>query len=276
VNHFICHVYPRRQYGTWRRAVQHFKARWHLFDGVKAVAIAQDSTTDHADTVREAFGDATVRYAVFANNARLREVQSFSWQLEQVIREPGHTFACHCKGCTHPPESVCQWWCDVMSTVLLDYPGLVDIALAEYPIVGSLKRYEGLKVPWHYAGTYYWFDNAIAQTRPWQKVDKHGWGSESWPGRLFTRQESPCLFLDNCGNPYDEAYWKHALIPAFEYWRAAVHSPGWSPIESSKPHSLSPPETSFPPLSSTRRIGYDTILPASASGLRLPACLRPA
>lgn len=232
----IMHVYPRACHPHWRRSVAHLVARFDQFTGRRIVSVAYDTGTDTPDMVKDAFGACEIEI-VAVRNSRLQEVESFPRLLEEVSREPGITFYCHSKGCTHcSPFSASHIWCDAMAEVCLDYPQLIDCALTESDICGAFRSTMQImganSPPWHFAGTWYWFRNDALFTRDWRNVDPLLWGAESYPGRIFPMERGRCLFFDHAETThlYDPAFWDKAITPGLANWRRAMKGGGLAPI----------------------------------------------
>lgn len=228
--HLLCHIYPQWS-GKWLETVKGLLQRWKLFDGRRVVAIATGVECDSPRLVREAFGDDPPEFIELRNVPSLREAASFRQLLERVDGEEGITLYLHGKGSTHGHDSsICHEWREVMLSVCLDHPTLVDCLLTRYPIVGPFKRYNCLTVPWHYSGSHYWFRNRDVFSRDWQRIEQLWFGVETWPGIQFASEEAGCLFCDHAGDLYDEGYWQDTVRPGFRHWQAKLHSLGKSTI----------------------------------------------
>lgn len=234
----IAFVYPRST-GHWRRAVRHLMARWSQFDGVRAVAIATDASCDDPAEVEAEFGDG-VRFHV-CRNTPLQEIQPFAWLLEQVIGQPGITLYAHAKGASHDsPDAASHVWCDVMASACLDYPDLVDCALSAAPCAGAFRsrqRVGGSSSPFHFAGTWWWVDNAALRARNWGHFEQVFWGVESYLGQHFQPHESSCLFFDGAetAHLYHHAWWDAHILPAYRRWRLKLSGCGLRPLAQDPP-----------------------------------------
>lgn len=236
--HLLMHVYPRANPPHWRRSVEHLKARWSQFTGRRIVSVCFDDTTAKPDAVRAAFEPFEIELIAGVNNG-LQEVNSFKRLLNHVRREPGITLYCHSKGCTHSsPAAASHLWCDAMAEACLDYPKLVDCALADHDVCGAFRSRQiiGSPIttpPYHFAGTWYWFRNAaLFANDNWRSVDPFLWGAESYPGRRFPVDRSVCLFLDNAHtlHLYDPNFWSQRITPTLAYWRKSLAAAGLKPI----------------------------------------------
>ena len=221
IKHFLYHILPLGGEHEWalRKNIEQVCQGLHQFNGKKIVAIAFPGTSDTQtfvppDDVLQMFedgGHGDIEYFLVKNVRALREVVSFIPLLSKVqSTDPDEVvFYGHCKGVTHAStESVCHAWADAMyETVYNNWEG-AKVALEKYGIAGSFKKYGMFKTPknnrWHYSGTFYWFRSASVFTRNWQYVDRLFYGTESWPGLMFTKEEAACLFHDNTGDLYRE------------------------------------------------------------------------
>lgn len=225
-----CHILPRSAGHQWRRTVEHLNRRWSLFNGRKIVAIALDDDCDPAADVRRAFDDQSIEFLEFQNDPRLGESLTFVPSLEplQSLRADEFTFRCHAKGSTWArDESISHLWADVMFSTCLDCPELIDAALEEHALCGSMRIWERPSGYWIYAGSFYWLRHDRVFSRNWRNIPWNWMGAEDWPGANFSIEETACLFLDQCGDvPYDHAYWQLVVLPALRYWEQRVEATG--------------------------------------------------
>lgn len=230
--HLAMHVYPKSS-GMWRRAVRHVRARLSQFTGRRLVSVAVDTSTDRAADVAAEFGDAVEVREVY-NDGR-QEMVSFPWLMKSIMPESGAVFYCHAKGCTHLPGAPSHLWCDAMAAACLDYPRLVEFALARKQIAGAFRStmQVGLSsASFHFAGTFWWANIAALSTRQWDRWDGDFWGAESYPGMVFLPWESACLFFDRgeTAHLYQLDFWKSTICPAFRAWRNEFRHRGISPL----------------------------------------------
>lgn len=227
--HLITHLWPGREHQTWRRTVQHLRARWPLFTGRREVSIAVDATTVDPAEVIDAFGDCDASFRIVGNDPQRGEGVSFPSLLRAVANEPGHTFYCHSKGATYPAGSISERWADVMFHLCLDYPEVVGATLQDHPIAGPCKRVEQrMGVDWHYSGAFFWFRNAeiecgpMFQASPVMRNSRFGAhldltsdrnAVERWPAMIFTDKDAGDLGLSNPRNLYDEINWRSWIEP---------------------------------------------------------------
>lgn len=210
----ICHIWPGREHGTWRRTVQHLRARSHLFDGQRIVSIAIGPDTEEPEAVIEAFGDFETVYQFVENDAALGEGASFPRLLRCVAGEPVATFYCHSKGASHPPDHVSQRWADVGFHLCLDYPNEIAYCVDEFPIAGAFRRIEKrMGVDWHYSGTFFWFRGFNFFRTP-LTADRNC--VERWPAEQEPSTLAADLGLADPRNLYDEINWRSWITRRFQ------------------------------------------------------------
>lgn len=237
----IMHVYPKST-GLWRRSVLHVLRRLDQFDGKRVVSVVIDTSTDRANDVCKAFGGAVDIREV--HNTSQQEMTSFGWLLEHVSTEPGITFYCHSKGCTHPHEAASQTWCDAMAITCLDYPELIDHMLVNHAMAGSFRSnlaFPQSPASWHYSGTWYWFrnDSLFSNGKAWQPQTGVFYGAESYPGEQFQQRQSACLFLDRAhlSNMYNNDWWLTTGGPQLKAWQERLRKAGHSPLCDDSPNT---------------------------------------
>ena len=234
----IMHVLPVASNDVWKWNLQQIAQRQNLFNGKRVLAIATDDraksgkkdvrtvTADAVLSLCESIGLTWTHTKVFANNQTMREVESFPWLLETVCSgNPSElTFSCHAKGVTHSLDSVTVRWAERQYQTCLDDWQTVWRTMERFSMAGSFRRFGQFTTPgnnrWHYSGTNYWFRHDDVFSRDWRTIDQKFFGTESWPGRLFRPEECACLFADDAGDIYKEAYWK-TIQREIEVWEGA-------------------------------------------------------
>lgn len=234
----MMHVLPVAANDLWKWNLDQVARRQHLFNGKRVLAISSETKIKAGDrAIKTVSSDDVLKYSeqvglhwtshkVFQNNVTLREVVTFPWLLGEVCSsDPNEvTFSCHAKGVTHSPESIVVKWAEKQYHVCLDDWETVRTALERYSMVGSFRRFGSFDTPgnnrWHYSGTNYWFRHDDVFSRNWRIIDQKFFGTESWPGRMFLPEECACLFADDAGDAYKEAYWK-TLEREIEVWEGA-------------------------------------------------------
>ena len=222
MNHVVCHIYPKVG-STWRTIVDGLRKRQSMFDGKRIIGIVTGENLENPDTVKKELSDFGTHWIINANDPGLREVVTLRPAIDELMKDPsGNAFYCHSKGATHSPDSICQEWREVMLSVCLDFPALINAALADRPICGPFRRYGGLGVEWHYSGAFYWFRLEDLWMREWRYVQNTWYGVETFPACNFHPPEARCLFLDHCGDLYDPDYWDRVVRPAFDIWKKRI------------------------------------------------------
>lgn len=224
--HLLMHVWPRvTPHDTWRITLGEVKRRWGLFDGRKTVAVAGSHDAASVREVRDFLPrDPALEVFGVPNDPALREVATFVPLMETVRDQEGATFYCHGKGSTHHATSICQEWGRTMCEVLLDHPAMIDRALERHDLAGCFRqaRRFGMRPDnWHFSGTFFWFrnDSVFRSGLAWHDVDPLWFGTESWPGKMYSQRHAACAFLDWCGDLYSEEYWSRVVRPSLERWR---------------------------------------------------------
>jgi hypothetical protein len=230
----MMHLWPVSGYGAWQWNCDQLLKRASLFNGRRIISIATGPDTDSADAVKEYLKDFTNEFYVFKNNNRLREVVTHQHMLGKLqSTNPGEvTFSCHGKCVRHKIStnnsgSTVFRWTQAMYETCLDNWQAVENALKTHAMAGSFKRYGLFRLPgnhaWHYSGTFYWFRHDEVFTRNWRTTDRRFFGTESWPGRLFSPDQAACLFMDNAGDLYRLEYFNSVVEPALQKWRQETH-----------------------------------------------------
>jgi len=234
VRHLLFHVMPIRGNGVWQRNLDQLLQRFHVFNGVRVIAVVRDHSCDPPEAVQEyvrAVAGDTVQWVVIDNVAHLREVATWGSLWEKVATlEPGHaTFYGHAKGVTRPvnPGVTCHPWAHMLYEVNLDYLPLVELALQAHALAGSFKKigagFQGSSSSWHYSGTFFWARNRDVFTRDWKRIDQAWWGTEAWPGVHFRPEEAACLFHEGTVprlNMYSMGYLRDVVEPEYEKWKS--------------------------------------------------------
>ena len=226
--HLLYHVYPKRN-DIWRWNVDLLLPYLPLFNGRRIVAIAVDSTTVEAEEVKDAFGGAVLEFMVFRNNKQAGEMISFLPLLAQVQTDDPDvvTFRAHAKGTGRferdRREHLREWTKLLYTANLADWEQ-VRKDLEEAAMTGACRKFDQFRKrpplgkP-SYSGSFYWFRNCYVYSRNWQDVDGPRWGCESWPPRLFAKQETRCLLIDDTKSMYDTQYWEKTVRPQWQQWK---------------------------------------------------------
>jgi len=122
------------------------------------------------------------------------------------------TFYCHSKGITHEgkKKDAVKRWTKYMYQTNLDDIDKVEHILrpsSQFGCLGTLKilssidlDVDGIKTrepvtaPWHYSGTFFWFNNyKLFQKSHWKYVPESRWGVECYLSQHFKNAEAYCL-----------------------------------------------------------------------------------
>lgn len=222
VRNFLMHIWPTKNSDSWKWNCDQVLKRQSLFNGKRVIGIAVGENTESAETVKKYMSSFTDDFIVVNNIPRIREGATFIDLLKKVnsLGDNDFTFYCHAKGVRHGSAfesngSTLRRWTETMYIKCLDDWNSVSKSLEKKAMTGCFKRYGNFKTPgnnrWHYSGSFYWFRNKDVFTRNWPKIDNMFFAVESWPGRMFTAEETDCLFLDNCGDLYKMDYWEGSV-----------------------------------------------------------------
>ena len=107
-------------------------------------------------------------------------------------------------------------------TVIMNWKEAIE-SLNGFGCTGSFKRYGQFNTAgnhkWHYSGTFYWLRSLDLFLRNWEYIDQSFFGTESYVGSHFKREEANCLFFDNSDDLYQSDYMNDTVIPAFNEWK---------------------------------------------------------
>jgi hypothetical protein len=228
--HLLYHVYPRKN-EIWRWNVELLLPHLPLFNGRRIVAIATDDATVDAEEVKDAFRGEVLEFMVFRNNKTAGEMVSFLPLLAHVQTDDPDvvTFRAHAKGTNRferDRRDHLREWTELLYTVNLGDWEQVRRDLEEAAMTGACRKFDQFRKraprgkP-SYSGSFYWFRNCYVYSRKWQDVDNPRWGCESWPSRLFKKEKTRCLFLDDTKSMYDPDYWNTTVRPQYRRWKQA-------------------------------------------------------
>jgi hypothetical protein len=183
----------------------------HLFDGQKIIKVA--GIIDNIGLIGQKY--PWILEATHVPNYPTHEAPHFKESLLQLdLSEPSQTFYCHAKGISRVWNKPLEWWIKCMYRENLeDVPVLGDKLFSG--IFGKLRRgSDNVPVPWHYSGTFYWF-NTIPVVERYNsgivpsEIDNR-WFTENFPGWIANLQEVFFRFhaSDEKGyNCYSEKFW---------------------------------------------------------------------
>lgn len=229
VRHLTYHIYPVKGYGVWQWNCEHLLQHAHLFNGRKIVSIVTDETTDSVNEVKAALSSLTDEFIVLKNDKNLREV--ISWipmleRLESYQSENDVTFSAHAKAVRHeigPTDagSTIFRWTSAMWETCGRWESVQPL-LEQFAAVGSFRRFQAHSKffgPTHFSGTFFWWRNRDAYRRSWRTVPKAFFGTEAWPGLMFSEHESGVIACDHVDDLYKLPYWENDIEPQLAEWR---------------------------------------------------------
>ena len=206
----IYHVWPRKSTSVWQWNIDQLLQRINQFDGIRSIGVATSEEAESLETLQAAFHGIRIdNWITVPNDPQLGEVATFGKLLETLPKEDGSvTFYGHAKGVKYDDPMHTRDWTQMLYEVCLDDPAYVEASLDHHPTTGPFIRTTpwegGAKHHWFFSGAFFWFRNADVFSKPeWQKIRQDYWGSELWPGSLFTRTEAGELFGQECGHLYE-------------------------------------------------------------------------
>jgi hypothetical protein len=236
VRHLLFFCYPVSGNGVWQRNLDQLLQRIDLFNGRRVVAIARQEgevhppfgkaphRVDPPDAVKEYLAGYGCEFIDVENVTTAGESVAFGPLWRAVERYTGWgdvSLYGHAKGVSYPPVHHVHDWARLLYDTNLDHWSLVERAfLTSRHIVGTLRRVPpGPRSRWHFSGTMWWMRNRAVFCREWDKCPLRWGGLEIWPSRVFTVDQSACLFHDE---PIDRtAYdpdWLRTVVEKFGRW----------------------------------------------------------
>ncbi len=230
----IYHVAPLVTNEIWRRNIEQLAARWNVFNGCRAIAIAYGDTCHDFDYVANwisSQGIDNCQMLRVQNDRSFREVASFRTLLDRAYSTSPHeaTFYAHSKGnSTYDDVRGATYWRNAMYNRLLDdADSCMEFLSQGFPAVGCCKMIWGRdrRSPypsrlahglWMFAGTFFWFRNSRVFTHPrWKDVPRDRYGAEAWLSGLFGPTECKSIFQPwpesmYPVNPYDVQHYIRA------------------------------------------------------------------
>ena len=219
VRHLIYHVYPLKTNDVWRRNVRELLKRWPVFTGRKLIGVALDEATESIDEVKREFNSDTAEFYAITNSRVKRDGLSLEHLLPKVVHEPGVTFFAQTKGVsTMCSQRGAGRWRNLMYRELLDDIDKIDGLLTTHACVGTHRNMirgnhldfpSGEKTKWHFAGGFWWVNNADLAVMDWRRPltqNNTGWLAETYLPLLFDVADSACVAVDDWkDNVYDAA-----------------------------------------------------------------------
>ena len=231
----LYHVWPVK--GTmWKWNVDELLKRIDLFNGRRVMSIVHDERSVTPDEVKRVVAGHGFEFVVARNDER-GEAINFAEMLRRVASQDANeiSFYGHAKGVKYDPDIPLpiRRWAEVQYQVVLDDWLTIREQLQRYAMTGPFKRYGRFDphhnlADWHYSGTYFWMRHSHLFARDHQNIPQFYGGVETWPGTVFRKEETGCVFIDELGpsrshHPYYPEFWRTAE-PALKRWQASVRS----------------------------------------------------
>jgi hypothetical protein len=229
----LYHVWPVN--GTmWKWNLDQLLKRVELFNGRRVMSIVHDERSATPDEVQQVVAGHGFEFVIAPNDER-GEAINFAEMMRMVASRDANelTFYGHAKGVKYEPDvpQPIRRWSEVQYQVVLDDWLAIREQLQRYAMTGPFKRYGHYKphhnlADWHYSGTYFWMRHAHVFARDYQSIPQFYGGVETWPGTVFRKEETGCVFVDDLGpshiyHPYFPEFWRTAE-PALKRWQASV------------------------------------------------------
>lgn len=229
----IYHVWPVR--GTmWQWNLEQLKKRIDIFNGRRLLGIVHDDSSEPAEAVQEFVAGHGFEFIVAENDER-GEAITFPLMMQQVASDDPNevTFYGHAKGVKYEPSVPfpVRRWAEVQYQVALGDWLTIREHLQRFAMTGCFRRPGRFSAhrslaDWHYSGTYFWMRNAHVFTRNYSAVPQFYGGVETWPGTVFQKEETACLFIDNVTqHPYLQDFWLNMAEGEFRRWESTVRPP---------------------------------------------------
>jgi len=222
--HFF--IYPKYEISTVFH-LEKLKESIDTFNGKRICCIAIDEDTVQDKFLNEFNALFTDIYMV-SNNPKKRERAGFIPSLEKLQtfnKDEAICFA-HGKGQQYHTKSspvIIDWTSSMYETCVNNWDNVKYFMEKGYPAVGSFKNnsaFRNTPFAWHYSGSFWWCRSYKLFQRNWRNICNRWWGSESYVGRQFTREEGACLFGEML--PGESLYEHHTwnrINSELENWR---------------------------------------------------------
>lgn len=186
---------------------------YQMFDGERHVVVSLDDKTLSFEKTSSLINKYLPGITIHKreNDSKLGETAHFIFLLSKVKHTEGITFYAHAKGVWRqlPDNKPLKKWIELLYSINLGF-NAIDERLKKYSVIGSFRKNRArynISAPWHYSGTFFWFNNKRLFSRQWEKIEQSKWGVESYPGHQFPHSESYCIAHDNCPNLYKKENW---------------------------------------------------------------------
>lgn len=229
----LYHIWPVA--GTiWKWNLEELLKRIDLFNGRRVMSIVHDERSVAPDEVQQAMAGHGFEFVVAHNDER-GEAINFAEMLRRVASHDANeiSFYGHAKGVKYDPNIPLpiRRWSEVQYQVVLDDWLTIREHLQRFAMTGPFKRYGRFNphhnlADWHYSGTYFWMRHSHLFARDYENIPQFYGGVETWPGTVFRKEETGCVFIDDLGpsrshHPYYPEFWRTAE-PALQRWQASV------------------------------------------------------
>lgn len=229
----LYHIWPVAG-AMWKWNLDQLLKRIELFNGRRLMSIVHDDRSVTPEEVQQAVNGHGFEFVVAPNDER-GEAINFAEMLRRIASRDANeiTFYGHAKGVKYEPSipQPIRRWSEVQYQVVLDDWLTIREQLQRYAMTGPFKRYGRFNphhnlADWHYSGTYFWMRHSHLFARDYQNIPQFYGGVETWPGTVFRKEETGCVFIDDLGpsrahHPYYPEFWRTAES-ALKRWQATV------------------------------------------------------
>lgn len=213
LRNLIYQICPLSCNTIWEDNVHELQKYLHHFNGEQHIIIKTGRNMLPEAEVRKQFKNTkNLYFHPVSNDKHMDESTGLLIALKALHRQQvsGITFYAHSKGVS--PKYLAedyiniQQWNNLMYAHNLKDLSKIERILSKYYCCGCFKRnkyFKNLNAPWHYSGTFFWFNNvSLFSTPGWDSFETDKYFIEGYLGRLFDSNKAYCLFGEDCGNLY--------------------------------------------------------------------------
>lgn len=201
--HFYCKKHPMTTY-----AIEQLSKHLYIFDGYKHISVSIPLNYTEEDyevllSILERF-DQTCLITICLNDPKIREGKTFytshlpllSKHIEnKTLSDDNYTFYGHSKGNSKETGDFgINCWVKYLWKYNIElFYSKVKPYFGQYKFIGVNKttlEFNLLGVPFHYSGTFYWFQTKILQENNWNRQTGHILDVEMWPGLMVKTEEA--------------------------------------------------------------------------------------
>ena len=201
----------------------------HVFDGEQIIKVAYDDV-NISDDARQWTRDLFLffdnpKIEIVKNNPDTRESEYFIESIKEIENDDSLTFFCHNKGNTHTLPNIKNNlfnWIFSMYFFNLDeelFSRIEKPLLNEITFSGVLRKTldctPWVCAPWHFSGTFFWFNTKRLKENPnWDKFDKGRFSVEAYPGQMADLRHSYSNFVSlnhDFNALFDDSFWATVL-----------------------------------------------------------------